>query len=385
MFRTITPVAVGFSIAAIAPAGQLAPQYNIIGLGALPGDTGSTAFGINDTGVVVGSSRDGGGNNTLAGFRWEAGTMSDLGVYAGHSAIRPWGVNNLGNAAGRASNGPGGSNYGVFHGGSGWQLAGWVGGTRGNAFGINDQNQVVGNMRLPSNDFSRAFVWSPGGGTVELPTLFPDNPGNSTPAYNGFEGGSYATGINAAGAVVGSSGLTDTHGTDRGFKWTPGGGMVDLGTPASQGLIGLEAYTVSYAQNLNNAGLIVGAADRGPGLTRAVYWDSTGQIHDLGTLGGTSGWAYAINEDNVAVGFSTDASGQTRAFGWDGGTLVDLNTLVDPASGWVLSRAYDINESGWIVGEGTFGGITQAVLLTPIPEPTSLLLMALGCVGLRRR
>ena len=273
----------------------------------------------------------------------------------------------------------------MLHDGGGWQLVGWAGGTRGNAFGINESNQVVGNMRLPTNDFSRALIRTPGGGTIELPTLFPDDPGTSTPGHNGFEGGSYATGINPAGAVVGSSGLTDTHGTDRGFIETPGGGMVDLGTPASQGLVGLGDFTVSYAQNLNNAGLILGAADRGLGLTRAVYWDATGQIHDLGTLGGTSGSAYAINEDGVAVTISDDAIGQSRALERDGRALVDLNTVINPASGWSLSRAYAINESGWIVGEGTLNGVTRAVLLTPIPEPAALLLMALAGFLVRRR
>jgi len=229
---------------------QLAPAYRVTGLGTLPGDSSSIAYGINDAGVVVGSSSDAGGSSTLAGFRWQAGVMADLGLYAGHSAVRPWDVNNAGNITGRATGGPGGSNYGVYHDGTGWQLAGWVGGTRGNGFGINEANQMVGNMRLPSGNFSRAYVWSPTGGTVELPTIHQDDPNNSVPAYNGFEGGSYATGINNHGVVVGSSGISDTHGSDRGFRWSAGGGMVNLGTPASQGLAGLVDFTQSYAQNL---------------------------------------------------------------------------------------------------------------------------------------
>jgi probable HAF family extracellular repeat protein len=369
-----------------APAAHalLAPAYLVTGLGMLPGDTSSVAYGINDHGVIVGSSSDSGGSSTIAGFRWEAGTMTDLGLYAGHTAVRPWDVNNHGNVTGRATGGPGGSNYGVFHDGSGWQLAGWVGGTRGNGFGINEANQMVGNMRLPSGDFSRAYVWAPGAGTIELPTLHPDDPLSSIPAYNGFEGGSYATGINEAGVVVGSSGITDTHGSDRGFRWSATGGMVSLGTPASQGLPGLADFTQSYAQNLNDAGLIVGAADRGPGLTRAVYWDEYDVIHDIGTLGGTSGWAYAVNNDRVIVGFSNDGTGN-RAFGFvPGGTITDLNTLLDPSAvGWTITRAYDINDLGLIVGEGVFGGVAQAVLLTPIPEPGTALLfgVGLGCLA----
>jgi probable HAF family extracellular repeat protein len=368
-------------IASLANAGGLAPAYTVRSLGFLPGDVSSIAYGINDAGVVVGVSRDAGGNNTLAGFRWENGSMTDLGLYPQHSAIRPWSVNNSGNITGRATNGPGGSNYGVYFGGAGWELAGWVGGTRGNAFGINDSNQVVGNMRLPSGDFSRAFVWTPTAGTVELPTIHLDDPGNAIPAYNGYEGGSYANGINNAGVVVGSSGLSDTHGTDRGFRWSSTSGMINLGTPASQGLPGLSQFTQSYAQNINDAGLIVGAADRGSGLTRAVYWDANDVIHDLGTLGGTSGWAYGVNESGVVVGVSTLASGSSRAFGWDGGSLIDLSTILDgPSAGWTILRANDINESGWIVGEGQFGGVNHAVLLTPVPEVGSWVLVASAAV-----
>jgi len=374
------------SVSSIASA-QLAPAYNVTGLGRLPGDVSSLAFGINDAGVIVGSSTDTGGSATIAGFKWQGGTMTDLGTYAGHTAIRPWDVNASGNVAGRATGGTGGSNYGVYHNGSAWQLAGNVGGTRGNGFGINSSNQTVGNMRLPSSDFSRAYVWSPTGGTVELPTIHPNDPSNAIPSYNGFEGGSYATGINEAGTVVGSSGLSDTHGSDRGFRWMSSGGMINLGTPASQGLTGLSNFTQSYAQNLNNTGLIVGAADRGSGLTRAVYWDSSDQIFDIGTLGGNSGWAQAVNDANVIVGFSNNGTAN-RAFGFvPGGSITDLNTLLSPsASGWVISRVYDINNTGLIVGEGTFGGVTQAVVLTPIPEPASLSLLAgAGMLALRRR
>ncbi len=366
----IAAISLAATLFASSASAQLAPAYKVTGLGMLPGDTSSIAYGINDLGVIVGSSSDSGGANTIAGFKWQAGSMTDLGLYTGHTAVRPWDVNNAGNVTGRATGGAGGSNYGVYHDGTGWQLAGTVGGNRGNGFGINNANQMVGNMRLPSGDFSRAYVWSPSGGTVELPTIHPDDSMNAIPAYNGYEGGSYATGINTSGIVVGSSGISDTHGSDRGFRWSAGGGMVNLGTPASQGLAGLSLFTQSYAQNINDAGLIVGAADRGSGLTRAVYWDTNDVIHDIGTLGGSSGWAYAVNDDNVIIGFSNNGIGN-RAFGYvPGGSITDLNSLLDPSStGWLITRAYDINNDGVIVGEGTFGGITQAVVLTPVPEP----------------
>ena len=56
-----------------------------------------------------------------------------------------------------------------------------------------------------------------------------------------------------------------------------------------------------------------------------------------------------------------------------------MNSLIDPSSGWILADATAINDSGQIVGNGTNpAGQTHAFLLTPIPEPASLALLALG-------
>jgi hypothetical protein len=43
----------------------------------------------------------------------------------------------------------------------------------------------------------------------------------------------------------------------------------------------------------------------------------------------------------------------------------DLNDLIPHSSGWVLNIAWDVNDSGAIVGEGTVGGNVRAFLLTP--------------------
>ena len=32
--------------------------------------------------------------------------------------------------------------------------------------------------------------------------------------------------------------------------------------------------------------------------------------------------------------------------------MTDLNTLIDPSSGWMLEEATGINDNGWIVGYG---------------------------------
>jgi len=66
------------------------------------------------------------------------------------------------------------------------------------------------------------------------------------------------------------------------------------------------------------------------------------------------------------------------------GNNIDLNTLIDPASGWTLLEARDINNSGWIVGHGfNPQGEYHAFLL--VPEPTTFGLLGLGTLCLRKR
>jgi hypothetical protein len=48
--------------------------------------------------------------------------------------------------------------------------------------------------------------------------------------------------------------------------------------------------------------------------------------------------------------------------------LIDLNVLIDPASGWTLVSAMARNGSGQITGYGTLYGDTRAFLLAPLAK-----------------
>jgi hypothetical protein len=67
--------------------------------------------------------------------------------------------------------------------------------------------------------------------------------------------------------------------------------------------------------------------------------------------------------------------------------MLDLNSLVS-GSGWTITDAQGINDSGWIAATGfnpvLNGGNPEALLLTPIevPEPSTVGILGLGVVVL---
>ena len=110
----------------------------------------------------------------------------------------------------------------------------------------------------------------------------------------------------------------------------------------------------------------------------------------MGTLGGIFSEASSINELGQVVGYSELANGDVRAFLFDENTMFDLNDLVASDVDFTFTEAVGINESGQIAVNGFFGNDTQnsrAFLLTPVPEPTSMLgVLAFGAgAGILRK
>jgi probable HAF family extracellular repeat protein len=161
--------------------------------------------------------------------------------------------------------------------------------------------------------------------------------------------------VNEAGQVTGWS--TTATGEQHGFRWTAGGGMVDLGT--------LPSSTFIQPFGINDQGDIVGEDDLTSGSQRAVLWPAGGGIHDLGTLGGPSAIALGINNQGEVVGFSTLASGgPTHGFVWTAqGGMKDVGTFQG-----TNTRLRTIDNAGTTgAGSGNVGsgGQAHAVLWSP--------------------
>ncbi|MBW8901257.1 MAG: PEP-CTERM sorting domain-containing protein [Massilia sp.] len=217
------------------------------------------------------------------------------------------------------------------------------------AYGIGNDGSIVGSGITP--DFQgRAFVWR-NGTTTFLPTL------------GGPSANATAT---AGGAVVGASLSGDFT---RGFVYR-NGGIQPIGT-----LYGGD----SYAYGINPSGQVVGASTDAAGNSRAFLY-SGGVMHDLGSFGGDYGEARAIDAAGVVVGYSSFVEyGFSHAFEYADGSLIDLNDVTGGLGIQVLMDAVGINDAGQIVANSCNEfGYCAPVLLTPVPEPSTALLLLAG-------
>jgi probable HAF family extracellular repeat protein len=357
-------------------AARVSAEYIITDLGTLGGKQ-SAAQAINAAGQVVGYayiSPEGAhaflyGNGQMTNL----GAMPNLKAYGAspYSPSYATGVNASGQVVfyvamlgvplppappGAAPN----RNHSFLYSGGKVTDLGSLGGYGTSAAGINDAGQIVGGSSTKSGD-QHAFLYD-GGKMTDLGTL----PGGRN---------SIATANNMAGQVVGQSETAD--GSGRAFLYS-NGKMADLGTLGG---------STSEARTINSSGQVVGTSQTGSGISHAFLY-SDGKMTDLGALGGTLRYseATAINNAGQVVGWSQTADGQTHAFLFIDGKLTDLNCQLPANSGWILNGANGINNKGQIVGYGSnAAGQTHAFLLTPVaeaPEPTSLVLLSLGGLGL---
>ncbi|MCX5807726.1 MAG: hypothetical protein NT010_16925 [Proteobacteria bacterium] len=323
-------------------------NYTVTDLGSL-GVANSAAYGINNTGQVVGYSATSGGSDNA--FLYSNGTMKNLGTLGGTWSAA-YGINNAGQVVGYSTNTSGNSAENAFLYSNGtMQNLGTLGGTWSAAYGINNAGHVVGSSQISGNSAHNAFLYS-----------------NGTMQNLGTLGGnySYANGINNAGQVVGAANTPGDSATNA-FLYS-NGNMQNLGTLGG---------THSYANGINNAGQVVGLSYTSGGAANAFLY-SNGTMQNLGALGGTYSQAYGINNAGQVVGSSYISSGNTaqNAFLYSNGTMQNLNSLVLQGSfNGTLWEARAINDKGQIAGYANINGQTRAVLLNPaavIPSTITL-------------
>lgn len=185
------------------------------------------AYGINDAGQVVGSAFNG---TVMNAFLYANGVMQELAP-AGALFAAAYDINSVGVAVGVADN-----IAVMFTGGVATRL-GTLGGSSSVAWRINEASYAVGYAYLAGNARRHAAAFF-NGAAVDL-----------TP---GFDGDTFAYGINDVGQIVGTA--SPVNGTQFAFVLTEGV-LLDLNTQIDPGL----GWQLTNSGGINDRGEIAGA------------------------------------------------------------------------------------------------------------------------------
>ncbi len=242
----------------------------------LPGGDFSQAFGVNNHGLIVGSSNT---STTLRAVLWTLdGKTQEIGTLRGDNSSQALGVNSRDEVVGFSS-GPHGTRAFLWTKQGGMRdIGGLPGSDYTEATAINDLGQVAGMSGTAGA--THAFLWTPGRGMLDLGTL----PGDRS---------SRASALNNFGQIVGAShGSRGTHG----FFWTKSGGMRDVGV--------LTGANYSEALAINDAGQVVGlAGDRG------FLWTRVRGLQDLNVM------LPSDSDVHIVGAFAINGRGQIAAYG----------------------------------------------------------------------
>ncbi len=217
------------------------------------GGCASDAWGVSDSGVVVGASLT--AEDDWHAFRWEAGTMTDLGTLGGdHSCALD--INNAGKIVG-------------------WSMA------PGTPVDANDTDPPP---------VRRAFLWTAGSGMTDLGTLGGLN--------------STAMAIDDDGRIIGWS--DTSYGERHIVLWDPNDGMQHIGTT---GGCMAEGWGIS-------AGGIVGWSLDQDGRMHGFWSQPDLMLREIGQPLGGEGPVFVadITGDVVVVGSANTADGDEQAY-----------------------------------------------------------------------
>ncbi|AKJ31646.1 PEP-CTERM sorting domain-containing protein [Caldimonas brevitalea] len=365
-----------------AAAGPL-PRYQVEALAA-PDLNEYHVTGFNDHGQVVGYSVNEGDpedwwDDRYVSYLWSAGRVQRLTGPENGLGAKATGINDNGVILGQRLN----EEDRPF-----WKPVVWQPGAEATPLpgridgalthDINNNGVVVGEHYFQGSH-SEGLVWR-NGQLTQLQNL--PNPNQQDPWYGG------ALGLNDRGLIVGYGSITVQEvpavNADitraQAVMWEENGNLKVLDSQ-------IEGWEFAYARDINEAGRIIGTAERfesgGPwhdGQQAALWVD--GELTLLGDLGSQ---ALDITEDGIVVG-----TNKGDGVIWlSDGTMLSVDSLLDgtDAASWDILSVQAANDVGQYLVSGRVDGQLRYAILTPVPEPESvaLVLAGLGLLGVRLR
>jgi len=357
----------------------------------------SGAVALNDAGQVIGYSTRYSNNsgNGSAAWLYSNGSTQEIGLVGagytntatGYNFNEVVAINRVGQAIGTAfrynGSNPDGRDAWIYSNGNTQQ----IGLGNDSVAAINGAGEVIGR-----SGSLKAWLYSNG----STQALGLTGAGYTTTYYGGAVSKAFA--INDAGQVVGTSERFESAtspGTKGQSVWLYSHGVTEEIGLTGVGYTRDDGRSFNDVTAFNGAGQAVGKASRYSGsndLGEAAWFydDSQGKTFALTFSVAANGRARTevsfLGEDGLVLGRFEDFSNNGdvfKAFAWTvSGGLKVLDTLFDPGASADLSSlvvAYKANGADQILGRGLGSdGIEVAVLLTPVPEPTSASLMLAG-------
>lgn len=182
--------------------------------------------------------------------------------------------------------------------------------TQGSA--MNSKGEVAGYTQAADHSL-HSFFWSRQGGLIDLLPLIGQN--------------LTITGLNNADTIAGYQWSV------RASTWDAVNGLRDLGTLGGP---------TSLAEGISESGLVVGCADKGPGVEHAFVWTLLGGMQDLDP--NNEGCAFDVSRNGAVTGQIGDGKGSFDAFLWTQAQGLKLLGLGPTA------KAMSVNDSGAVAG-----------------------------------
>jgi len=326
----------------------------------LPSAGGCWAYTINDAGSVAG------GCNATATI-WQGGQPSTLGKLPGGTYSLAASINLAGQTVGDSDLGDSRPHLVLYRNGSIVNVD--PSAPNSHAVFISGANVIVGNAL---KGFGTCNSW-----VAAIYVEDPRKPGSfkrtdlqPAPGGDGNVRCEFATGANQALQVVGL--MQNSVFGHLGAFWN---------NDAKHTLTLLQPYPGDYFTNaygINDLGQVVGESQSGIDIqNRPVMWsaDASHTPVNLPLVAGDNwGSASAINNLGQIVGFSASVVvGPTGIYTyatqhyvlWQNGTVTDLQSLIDPLSGWTITGVLSINDNGQVLGTGTHNGQSTLFVMTP--------------------
>lgn len=346
-----------FTLGAGSQEAHFDVQYRVTDLGTLPACDTTYATSVNDEGWVTGYAyrhvRPGHGDSIASRpFAWHNGKLTELPTLGGKYG-QALAINSQGDIAGYATTGDF-VDHPVI-----WSQSQQFAPTRlsdipGEATCLLDDGTAAGYVFRDKKN--QAAVWKDRG------TRSLGDPMNAESVCND---------MNSRGTAVGFV-IPAGHRVES--EWSPGDRHAARWKEGQQNPMPELGGALSECKAINEAGTAVGWSDTKNGRSACRWQDGKGEI--LPSPEGFKTEAYSINREGTIVGEAVEQANKEGwkwlAYIWKEGKGEDLNRLIPTNSGWKLSVASHISNSGLIVGYGHCDKYAEqtwrAFLLTPIKE-----------------